>query len=114
MGNPYFSANFILARALAISLGIGAAEIGGHLLLNVTPLVLAHDHHAFTADLPHTRDNGPVVTKATVSMQFAEVLDHETQVVLKQGALGVTGYLHGLPGGEVIVDMPQFGQLIFL
>ena len=61
------------AHGFAIAFGLGHAEVAVHFLLGVAAFFLADAHHGFAIEKPHAANDGRVVAKMPVAMDFAEI-----------------------------------------
>ena len=95
---------FHQAQCLAVTLGVGAAEVAQHVLLGVAPLLCAHDHDPCVAQLGEAGDHRLVVGVKPVAVQFGETVKGAVEVIERVGAPGVAGQLHSLPESEARVN----------
>jgi hypothetical protein len=88
-------------QRLAVTLGLGHAEVAADLGLGIAALFVADQHHAAAADAGQTADDGAVVGEGAVAGQFLELVAHHPQVIEGVGPRRMAGQLRDLPGGEV-------------
>ena len=103
-GQAELAGEFHQAQRLAVTLGVGAAEVAHDVLLGVAPLLGAHDHDPCVAQLGEAGDHRLVVGVKPVAVQFGEIVKGAVEVIERVGTPGVAGELHALPGGEVRVN----------
>ncbi len=113
-GNAELLGELHLGHCLAITLGIRASEIAGDLLLGGPALVLADDQYSLAADMAQACDDCAVVAEASVSVQFAKILNHQVKIIREQGPLRVARNLDSLPGRKFRIDTFQFRDLPLL
>ena len=95
-------------QGLAVALGARHAEVAVDLLLGVAPLLVADDHHRAAVHARQAADDGRVVGKGAVAVQFVELVEQAPRIVQQVGPLGVARELRDLPGGEAGED--RLGQ----
>src|SRR5207244_9646107 len=78
---------------LAVTLGVGHAEVARDLLARVTPLLVADDDEAEPLEAREAADDGRVVAVEPVAVELDEVLEEELDEVARVGAPGVPGEL---------------------
>jgi hypothetical protein len=103
-GRPNFSASLHQAHRLAISFGVGAAEVAFEVFLGIAALLVADDHHPLAADAGESAGHGSIIADVAVAMELAEIGESERDVIEHERAVRVTGDLHALPWGEVFVN----------
>ena len=90
---------------------MGTAEIAGDFFLGVAALVMADDHGLVAGDAAHARDDGFVIAKTPVAMEFVKILHDHFDVIACLRAVGVAGDLHGLPRRQILIGfLEQGGQ----
>src|SRR5439155_7573787 len=75
------------------------------LLLDVPSFLMPHHRHGHSLIRGEAPHDGRVVSKLPISMDFHQVSEEHLEVLQCVRALGVTGYLGLLPGGEAGVNL---------
>jgi hypothetical protein len=98
---------------LAVALRLRHPEVPVDLLLGVAALLMSDHGHRAVLVAGEARDQGRIVTEAPVAVQLREVREQRADVVERVRAIGMTGHLCLLPGGEPGVDgAPLLAQLL--
>jgi hypothetical protein len=95
---PNFSARPHQPQRLAVALGPRHAEIAVDLFLGVAPLLVANDHHRLAVEARQPADDGMVVGKGAIAVQFLEIGEDVLDVVERVGPLRMARHLGDLPG----------------
>ena len=90
---------------LAVAFRIWHAEIAVDLLLGIAPLLVADNHDRLAFEAGEAANYGVIIAKVPVAMKFDKLGEHEIDIVLGKGTVDMTGYLCGLPAGEVGKDI---------
>jgi hypothetical protein len=90
------------------------AEVAGNLLLCVFALILADDKDPLSSDSAEAGYDSAVVAETPVAVQLAKIVNHQVEIVGKEGSIGMASDLDGLPSGQVRVDSLQLGDLLAL
>ena len=93
------------AECLAVPFRAGHSEIPSDLLLDVPSFLMPHHRHGHSLIRGEAPHDGRVVSKLPISMDFHQVSEEHLDVIQCVRALGVTGYLGLLPGGEAGVNL---------
>ncbi len=107
-----FFSDFHQSQGLAITLGLGHAEVAHRALFGVAALLVANDHAGLAIEACKTADDGLIVRIAAVAMQFMEVGEDLVHVIHRVRTLRMACNLRDLPGRELRVDI--LGQLLAL
>src|SRR5437660_461677 len=102
------------AERLAVSLGVGHAEVPRDLLARVTALLVTDDDDPLPVEACEAADDRGVVAVEPVAVELDEVLEEEPDEVTRVGALGVAGELRSLPGRQTGVGLPARPQELVL
>src|SRR5581483_5926003 len=88
------------ANRLAVSLGMRSSKVPVDALLHV-PAFLSPYHHDFVAvEAGHPADDGGIITKTTVAVDFAEVGKDSLNIVERLRTLRVPGQFGFVPRGR--------------
>src|SRR4029079_11446417 len=82
-----------------------AAEIAQQVFLRIPTLLMTNQHDFAPRKHRKSTGHGMVITKMPVTMQFEKIIKGAPGVVEEIRALGMTGYLHPLPGTEFGVSL---------
>src|SRR5262249_35116779 len=83
-----------------------------HAFLQGLAFLVADDHDRPVIEAGEAADNSSVVAERPVSVEFEKAVENLTNIVESAGALGMSGELGSLPGGQFPVEfMLQLGQL---
>ena len=85
------------AHGLPVALGVRHPEVATRALLDVTALLIAHEHHRLPAEAAEARDHRGVVAMGQVAVELEPVLKQPLHVVERVRALRVAGELDGAP-----------------
>jgi hypothetical protein len=111
---PNFSASRIRRSAFAVTLRARHAEVAEDLPFGVTALLVADDHHRFAVESRQTANDGVVVGKGPVAVQFLEIGKDQAQVIKRVGPLRMTRHLADLPRRKPGIDLPGQDFALFL
>ncbi len=75
------------------------AEVAVNALLHVAALLRANDQNFVTVKARHAADDGGIVAKSAVAVDFAEVSKQALDVIECLGTLGMASQFGFLPGG---------------
>ena len=81
MGMPNFLCLLHYALGFAIPLGVGQAQVAKLLLFHIAALLLTDEHDCLIIESGWTSDNGVVITRGAITMQFKKVLAHELDII---------------------------------
>ena len=96
------------SHRLAITLGMGAAEVALDVLLHVAPFLVGDDDAANPVQRGQTARHGAVIAEGAVPVQFDEVAEAQPQVIQGVGSLWMARDFHTIPGAEIGVNL-SFG-----
>ena len=106
-------------QGLAVTFGMGAAEIAEEVFLGVAALLMTDDDDLLSAPDGKASGHGVVITHVAVTMDLNEFVAAMLHVIQHEGPVDVSGDLHALPWVEIGVDIAlegigllfQFGDL---
>ena len=98
------------AQGLAVTLGLGHAEITHGALFGIAPFLMPDDHARLAIETRKTADNGLVICVSTVAMQLMKIGEDFIHIVHGVRTLRMTGNLRYLPGCQLGVEV--FGELL--
>jgi len=108
-GQLEFLSQLHQAQGLAVTLGLGHAEVAQPALFGVAAFLVTQQHAGLAVESSQAAHDGQIIGKVAVAVQLNEVgenLPHDVQGV---GTVLVSGDLGDLPRREVAVNV--FGQL---
>ena len=92
---------------------MGHAEAGLKSFLGILALVMTDEHTLEVADASEAANDRSVVSVVSVAVEFAEVTDHQVDVVRSERPFGVSGHLDDFPCVKLGVQLSpghhQFG-----
>jgi hypothetical protein len=100
------------AQCLAVALGTRHAEIAQRTLLGVATALVADDHAGLSVESSQAADDGRIVRKVAVAMQFDELGEEFGAVIKGLRPLRMARNLVDLPGRQTGVDV--LGELLAL
>ena len=90
---------------LSVATGRSHSEISGHVLLGVTPLLMANQHHRPFTKTSHASDQGLVIVAAAISMELNPVLTEHLNEIQRAGAMGVPSNLDLLCRRQILKNL---------
>ena len=87
IGRPNFAASRIFQKRLAITLGMGTAEVALLALGQVFSLLVADEHHLLVVEVSQAGDDGLVVAEGAITVQLEELFEDQVDVVASLGPL---------------------------
>jgi len=84
-------------KRLAVSLGIGHAEVAPHPLLGRAALAVADDQNLFAAQPRHSAGHCLIVAKGAIPMNLTEISEDPLYEIHRVGPLGIPGQLDSDP-----------------
>ena len=93
-GPAKFFSNFHDAESFSIAFGLRHAEIPIQLLLRISSLLMAYEADGHVSQETETADDGSIVTKVAVAVDFDEVVTYMLDVIEEVRALRMTGKLY--------------------
>ena len=103
-GSPKFFRNPHDAQRLAIALGMWRAEVSMHALLHVAAFLRADNKHFIAVKAGHSANNGRIVSKGAITVDFTPVRKETVNVVECLGTLWMPRQFSLLPRGGVSGD----------
>ena len=94
-----------LEQRLAVTLGVGATEVGSDLLGDRLSLVVPDEHALHRTDSRETRDDRGIVAECAIAVELAEVAANHRHVVDGLRTKRMPGDTHRLPRLEVFVNL---------
>ncbi len=92
---------------LAIALGSGHPEIVLQAGLDIMALLMADDRDGTAAKPAEAAQQGRILAEQPVAGQRHEIVDQPVDIMRGVRTVGMAGHLHLLPGGELLVALPQ-------
>ena len=84
---------------------MSAAEEALVLLLEGVPFLMADQEDAMVAQTREAGADGAVVADGAVAVQLDELVEDHVDVIGRLRPFGMAGHEHGVPGGQVVVDL---------
>ena len=100
------------AERLAVTLGMGAAEVPFQVFLGVASFLVADDDAADPAEGGEPAGHGVVIAEMAVAVQLDKIVAAELDVIEHERPRRMAGDLHPLPGIQIPVNLAlQLGDL---
>ena len=93
------------AQRLAMTFGVGLAEVATDALVGAAALLVADDGDAAAAEGGEAGDDRGVVAVGAVAVELDPVRHHAAHVVERVGAIEMARHLRALPGVEIAEDL---------